>query len=193
MPFAEVFGHHRLISLLKRSIASGTLPPSLLFVGPAGVGKRKMAIAVAQALNCERVRGSGADGCGECAACRRIERGVHPDVPIVEPGDNGSIKIDQVRDIVERAAYRPFEGRRRVVIVDEADALVPAAQNALLKTLEEPRRSSRAAAATARRARLRRPLTAAWAARSKRAPASSSRRAMSRTECSHRRRRSPTQ
>ena len=142
MPFAEVFGHHRLISLLKRSIASGTLPPSLLFVGPAGVGKRKTAIAVAQALNCERARGSGADGCGECAACRRIERGVHPDVPIVEPGDNGSIKIDQVRDIVERAAYRPFEGRRRVVIVDEADALVPAAQNALLKTLEEPPPSS---------------------------------------------------
>ena len=75
-------------------------------------------------------------------ACTRIARGVHPDVLIVEPGDNGSIKIDQVRDVVERAAYRPFEGRRRVVIIDEADALVPAAQNALLKTLEEPPSSS---------------------------------------------------
>src|SRR4051812_19456969 len=151
MPFAEVFGHHRLIDLLKRSIAGGTLPPSLLFVGPAGVGKRKVALAVAQALNCVRLTtperhlpadGSrvdgGADACGQCAACRRIERGVHPDVLVVEPGDSGAIKIDQVRDIVERAAYRPFEGRRRVVIVDDADALVVAAQHALLKTLEEP-------------------------------------------------------
>jgi DNA polymerase-3 subunit delta' len=63
-------------------------------------------------------------------------------VLIVEPGDSGAIKIDQVRDIVDRAAYRPFEGRRRFVIIDQADALVPAAQHALLKTLEEPPSSS---------------------------------------------------
>jgi DNA polymerase-3 subunit delta' len=67
---------------------------------------------------------------------------VHPDVLIVEPGDSGSIKLDQVRDIVDRVAYRPFEGQRRVVIIDEADALVASAQNALLKTLEEPPPSS---------------------------------------------------
>src|SRR4051812_38775623 len=96
MPFAEVFGHHRLINLLKRSIAGGTLPPSLLFVGPAGVGKRTVAICVAQALNC--VAGStppaeipanpesripnppAGEACGTCVACRRIGRGVHPDV-----------------------------------------------------------------------------------------------------------------
>jgi DNA polymerase-3 subunit delta' len=59
-------------------------------------------------------------------------------VLIVEPGELGSIKIEQVRDVVDRAGYRPFEGRRRVVIIDEAHALVDAAQNALLKTLEEP-------------------------------------------------------
>src|SRR5207244_12047266 len=73
-----------------------------------------------------------------------------PDVPMVEPGDNGSIKIKQVRDIVDAAAYRPFEGRRRVVIFDDADALVPAAQNALLKTLEEPPPSSVFVLVTAR-------------------------------------------
>jgi DNA polymerase-3 subunit delta' len=147
MPFRDIFGHVRLIKLLTRAAASGTLPPSLLFAGPSGIGKRLTAVALAQALNCTKNSSSQGldsvfDACGVCPACSRIARGVHPDVPIVEPGDSGAIKIDQVREIVDRAAYRPFEGRRRVVIVDEADALVPAAQHALLKTLEEPPPSS---------------------------------------------------
>jgi DNA polymerase-3 subunit delta' len=140
MPFRDVLGHNRLITLLTRSVAGGSLPPSLLFAGPAGVGKRKTALAVAQALNCLTRRDG--DACGACAACARIGRGVHPDVNSVEPEDSGAIKIEQVRDVIDRAAYRPFEGRRRVVIIDEADALVAAAQNALLKTLEEPPPSS---------------------------------------------------
>jgi DNA polymerase-3 subunit delta' len=145
MPFRDVVGHVRLIDLLSRSVAGGTLPPSLLFAGPAGIGKGLTALAVAQALNC--IQGStfkvhGSDACGVCAACTRIARGVHPDVLFVSPGDSGAIKIDQVRDIVDRSQYRPFEGRRRVVIIDEADALVAPAQNALLKTLEEPTPSS---------------------------------------------------
>jgi DNA polymerase-3 subunit delta' len=141
VPFGAIVGHHRLRSLLSRAIARGTLPPALLLAGPAGIGKRRVAIAIAEAINCLRPQESAElprDACGECPACRRIQRGVHPDVIVIAPGDMGSIKIEQVRDVIDRAEYRPFEGRRRVVIIDEADALVPHAQNALLKTLEEP-------------------------------------------------------
>ena len=140
MPFRDVVGHVRLIDLLSRSVAGSTLPPSLLFAGPAGIGKHLTALAVAQSLNCLKI--SNGDACGTCAACTRIVRGVHPDVLFVSPGDSGAIKIDQVRDVIDRAQYRPFEGRRRVVVIDEADALVQPAQNALLKTLEEPTPSS---------------------------------------------------
>ena len=128
MPFRDIVGHRRLIGLVARSIQSGTLPPSLILSGPEGVGKRRLALATAQALNCLRpltgsidVDDAGIDACGTCASCTKIE---------------------QVRDIVDRAGYRPFEGRRRVVVFDQADALVPQAQNALLKTLEEPPPSS---------------------------------------------------
>jgi DNA polymerase-3 subunit delta' len=171
MPFGDVVaqrGHRRLVELLSRSVSRGTLPPSLIFAGSAGLGKRQTAIALAQALNCAKLSSGAAprasaqplellkplealaerlepleiDACGRCAPCRRIARGVHPDVLVVEPGESGAIKIDQVRAIVDQSVFRPFEGRRRVVIVDQADALVPAAQNALLKTLEEPTPSS---------------------------------------------------
>ena len=138
--FSSVIGHRRLLTLLSRAIARNTLPPALLLAGPAGVGKRRVALAIARAVNClEPVVTSEfeREACGKCASCRRIERGVHPDVILLEPGDTGSIKIEVVRDVVDRAGYRPFEARRRVVIIDEADALVDAAQNALLKTLEE--------------------------------------------------------
>jgi DNA polymerase-3 subunit delta' len=161
MPFRDVIGHRRIVELLSRSAARDSLPPSLIFAGPADAAKRLTARAVAQALNCPsplvpspasrapnpqasspRPLADAVDACGVCATCARIARNVHPDVLVVEPGDMGSIKIEQVRDVVERVAYRPFEGRRRIIIIDEADRMVSAAQNALLKTLEEPPSSS---------------------------------------------------
>ena len=139
MPFREIAGHRHLLELIGRATSRGTLPPSLIFAGPAGVGKRMAAVALAQLMNCLALdKTGGADACGACSSCKRIARGVHADVLMVEPGETGSIRIDQVRDAIERSAYRPFEGRRRVVIVDEADSLNAEAQNALLKTLEEP-------------------------------------------------------
>lgn len=135
MPFRDLVGHRRVLELTARAAARGCLPQSLIFAGPEGVGKRRAAIALAQLLNCTA---DPPDACGVCAACKRIARGVHADVLLIEPGDTGAIKVDQVRDAIGRAGYRPFEGRRRVVIVDDADAILPEAQNALLKTLEEP-------------------------------------------------------
>jgi DNA polymerase-3 subunit delta' len=152
MPFRDIIGHRKLVALLSRSVAGHSLPPSLIFSGPSGIGKQMAAVATAQALNClapvVRAPGSSTfdipefDACGTCAACARIARGVHPDVLLLEPNDKGNIKIDQVRDAIDRAGYRPFEGRRRVTIINQADGLETSAQNGLLKVLEEPPASS---------------------------------------------------
>lgn len=150
MPFRDIIGHRRLLALLARAIAHDTLPPSLIFSGPAGVGKFLTAVATTQALNClSPVRAAAPsdrasdeaieiDACGRCAACTRIERGVHPDVLTLQPNDKGNIRIDAVREAIDRSGYRPFEGRRRVTVIDQADGLERSAQNALLKLLEEP-------------------------------------------------------
>ena len=136
MPFRDLRGHRRPLALLARAAARGSVPPALLFTGPVGVGKRLAALALAQALNCPDRAGD--DACGACATCRRIARGVHPDVFTLAPDEAGSIRVDAVRDAVARCRFRPFEGRARVTIVDDADALVEQAQDALLRILEEP-------------------------------------------------------
>jgi DNA polymerase-3 subunit delta' len=148
VPFRNLAGHRRTLSLLSRAIAVGSLPPSLIFTGPDGVGKRRAALALAQALNCAAPKrdmaiADGAvlpvDACGECASCRRIERRVHPDLLLLEPDEEtGNIRVEDVRTLTERLGYRPFEARWRVIVVDRAEALLDAAQNALLKALEEP-------------------------------------------------------
>ena len=142
MPFRSLIGHRLTLTLLSRAAAGGTLPPSLIFAGPDGVGKRAAAVALAQALNCPTPVAStdhlALDACGECPVCRRIGRLSHPDVTVIEPGETGSIKIDVVREEIRKTTFKPFEGRRRVIIFNDADGLVDDAQNALLKTLEEP-------------------------------------------------------
>src|SRR5687767_15319912 len=128
MAFRDITGHDHLLTLLARAAARGTLPSSLIFAGPRGVGKHLTAVALAQSLNCEAPIATASlerDACGVCNTCRRIARRVHADVLYLEPGDSGSIRIEQIRDAIEQSAYRPFEGRRRVVVIDEADAIVP--------------------------------------------------------------------
>jgi DNA polymerase III subunit delta' len=148
VPFRDILGHRAAKTLLARGIARDALPQSLIFAGPDGVGKRLVALAVAQRLNCLALPAGApdADACGTCNACRRIAQGTHPDVAIV-PGD---AKVDDVRDQIQAAAYRPFEGRRRVFVFDDAHLLLPQSQNALLKTLEEPSPSSQFILVTSR-------------------------------------------
>ncbi len=153
MTLREIIGHRHLTTLIARAIDRESLPPTLLFAGPSGVGKWAVARAAAQAVNCpERVKprlrqGSGGqaaatdlatDACGTCRACDRVARGVHVDVIAVEPDERASIKIDVIREVLSKTSFRPFEGRKRVVLIRDADTLEPASQNALLKSLEEP-------------------------------------------------------
>jgi DNA polymerase-3 subunit delta' len=140
MPLRDIRGHRRLVELLAGAVSRKALPPTLLFDGPEGVGKRTTAMALAQALNCLHpiAFAGGLDGCGTCASCRKIARGSHPDIVVIGP-DEGSIKVDTIRDeVLQKSGFRPFEGRVRVFVLDQAESMVPQAQDALLKTLEEP-------------------------------------------------------
>ena len=117
-------------------VRSGRVPPSLLFCGPSGVGKLQAAMTLAKALNCSQ---SKTDACGACPACLRIDREEHPDVHIARPeGAGRQLRADAVRQIVRETPFRPFEGRRRVSILVDADRMNDTAANKLLKTLEEP-------------------------------------------------------
>ena len=136
MPLRDVIGHARQLALLASAVRRGSLPPALLFAGPPGVGKWRTAIALAQAVNCQApVDG---DACGTCRACDRIARDLHVDVIGLTPDDSGTIKVEPVREALRACGLRPFEGVRRVVAVRDADALTEQAQNAFLKSLEEP-------------------------------------------------------
>lgn len=140
MPLRDIRGHRRLLELLAGAVGRKALPPTLLFDGPEGVGKHTTAVALAQALNCLRPVefAGGRDACGTCLSCRKIARGSHPDIGLVAPED-GNIKVDTIRaELLQKTGYRPFEGRVRVFMVDHAETMVPQAQDALLKTLEEP-------------------------------------------------------
>jgi DNA polymerase-3 subunit delta' len=119
---------------LLRALRDRRLPPAYLFVGPAGVGKRATAFALAKALNCSA---PGGDACDRCAVCLRIDRQLHPDVHLVEP-QGQVIKIDQIRQLQEALTLQAYEGRVKVAILDDAGQLTVEGANSLLKTLEEP-------------------------------------------------------
>lgn len=139
MPLSSLIGNERIKKLLQRAVAERRIGQSLLMTGPRGVGKYQFAIALAQALNCERP--SNGDACGKCIPCRKIAGGEHADVQTFT-NEGTFIKVDKMRDMSRDAQYKPYEGRHRVCIIDEADRMNLPSANSILKTLEEPPEST---------------------------------------------------
>ena len=147
MSFSQIRGQDKVIHILQGYIEQARLEGSYLFSGPQGVGKKFTAITLAKALNCEKL---SLDSCDRCPSCLKIEKGQHPDVSIVdfntpipentnkEQADSEAIKIGHIRKIQQSAALRPYEGRKKVFIIDGAHNLTAQAANAFLKILEEP-------------------------------------------------------
>ncbi|HEY8730888.1 MAG TPA: hypothetical protein VIN69_02785 [Candidatus Limnocylindria bacterium] len=134
-----VIGQRALLARLGARASRGEVSHGYGLFGPRSIGKRTVAIRLAQTLNClDPKRPSG--GCGTCSNCVKIERGIHPDVRVVERdvANKTKIEIEVIRDMQRDLALRPLEGRTRVVIIDDAADLSDVAQDALLKTLEEP-------------------------------------------------------
>ncbi len=132
MRFQDIYGHEKPISILRAAMAANRAPHAYLFYGMEGVGKKTVASVFARALNC-----TGEDRpCGQCASCLKAEHNNHPNIVSIA-AEGQFIKIDAVRQIQARMAFRP-EGGKRVFIIQDADRMNPPAANALLKTLEEP-------------------------------------------------------
>ncbi len=138
--FGRLLGNRDTVRRLSDAILKGTLPHALLLVGPRGSGKHTLATEIAAAANCEN---KGADGyplpCGVCSACKRIYSGNFPDVSYLEKAHGkATIGVDELREFREDMFLSSTEAEFKFYIIEEGDTLTPAAQNALLKVLEEP-------------------------------------------------------
>lgn len=128
-------GHGPEIEHLLRSARAGRLVHAYLFCGARGCGKTTLARLLAQALFCGA--GEAERPCGHCPACKRFLSGNHPDARTVAPKGR-SIGVDDVRELIDYLSRRPYEGGWHVAIIERAEKMTPSAQNALLKTLENP-------------------------------------------------------
>ena len=163
MRFADIVGQERAVATLRETLRSNRIPNAYLFEGPWGVGKTRTALALAAALVC---RTEADEACGTCDACTRTVRFLHPDVrflfPVMTDEDDpesiaetlqevandphhvftyekaSSIRIGITRDILKELAFRPYEGRRRVIVLRDADRMREDQYSAMLKSLEEP-------------------------------------------------------
>lgn len=134
--FGAIRGHARVCEFLRTAVITARLPHALLFTGPEGVGKYCVARALVAWMQCEQ---RADDACGVCRACRQVAAGTHPDVQLVTvAAGKKEIGVDRIREVKRFMQLRPVQAGAKLVILDEAHRLTVAAQNALLKTLEEP-------------------------------------------------------
>ncbi|MDR3707385.1 MAG: hypothetical protein P4L33_03720 [Capsulimonadaceae bacterium] len=149
--FSTIIGQPQAVEVLKGAIENQRLVGTYLFVGPAHVGKATTALALAQALNCVGEPDAPFDGCGTCYGCRAIADGTHPDVRSAAPsGPSRTLRIPQFwpregvrehpadRAMLRDLHFAPVRGKKRVFIIEDADALNDDTANSLLKVLEEP-------------------------------------------------------
>ena len=153
MPWDEIAGQERAVRQVRAALERGQPHHAYLLAGPEGVGKELLARVFAQAANCEAA--PEARPCGVCASCRNIVKGTHPDVIFVRPqadlvarglvtkadldaAPSREIRVDEVRQLARRLSLAAAMGRRKIAVLTPADAINERAQNALLKTLEEP-------------------------------------------------------
>ncbi len=134
LKLSEFAGLDAKMEQLMRSAQAGRIVHALLFSGPRGSGKKTMANLFARAVLCES---HGEKPCDVCPACKKCLGGTHPDVHIVAPEKN-TIKVEQIRTLTEELSLAAYEGGKKIAIIERADRMNESAQNALLKTLENP-------------------------------------------------------
>ncbi|MBA3868832.1 MAG: DNA polymerase III subunit delta' [Chloroflexota bacterium] len=133
-----IYGHEWAVEHLRKSIANARIRHAYLIVGSESIGKETLARALAMTLNCTS-EDENARPCGQCSSCKRIASGNHPDMIYSElDGTTGALKIEEIRTVTGKIALKPYEARYRIAILRDFDHARPQAQDALLKTLEEP-------------------------------------------------------
>lgn len=138
MSFQTIKGQEKPISILQEYLKQGCLEGGYLFSGPDGIGKQLVALNLAKVVNCQEQQ---LDACEQCPSCKKIDSGQHPDVHLLA-NDGGEIKIEFIRQLQKEISLKPYEGRKKIFILDNAHRLNPESSNALLKTLEEPPKDS---------------------------------------------------
>lgn len=148
MSWQGVQGHDNVVAWFRTALERGTLASTFMFVGPPGIGKRTFALQLARTLLCSRVAVDKMAPCGQCSSCVQMNSGTHPDVLLVsKPADRATIPLSLLigRDdhrmqegLCHDIGLKPFQGDRKIAIIDDADYLNVEGANALLKTLEEP-------------------------------------------------------
>ncbi len=137
MSFEKMRGQPGVMAYLKSALEKNRLPHALLFLGPEGCGQIEAARELAKALFCRDKK--GLESCEACAHCRQVDQGSHPDFSVVRPEEGKSvIPVEAIRELIATANLTPFQADFKVFVIECAECLNDVAQNALLKTLEEP-------------------------------------------------------